>query len=105
MAALAAFIGGLIASLIGWFAKYVTKRLAITAALISAIVVVTSATWAGVSAAIEAVLVLAPPQIETAADLFLPTNWLAAILAVYSNKVVIWGYRWYVEEMKLKAWL
>lgn len=102
MAALAAFLAGLFGSLVAWLAKYIGKRIAIAAAGIAALAAVTSATWATVSAAISGVLVAMPPEVGIAADLFLPTNLLACIAAVFANRVVIWVYKWNVAIIRMR---
>jgi hypothetical protein len=91
---LAAFLGGIFSSLITWFAKFFTKKIAYQLAIVASILSVTaafSATIYGIYATIRAV---APYGTACGMSLIVPFNAVPCVSAVMSAKVIRWVYEW-----------
>lgn len=90
---LASAIGGLLASLVSFFALYFTKKLAIIGAVLTALLVLTLAFIAAIEALLSAAQVAAPPALSSA-FFVLPSNFSACMAAIISAKVLAWVYHW-----------
>lgn len=90
------WLGSLIATFFGavlaWFGKFLTKRLAIAAALVSAIAGLTTAFWLAIVAILEGISAVGPPFMSQAAGLVVPSNLPACFAAILSAHVVRWIY-------------
>lgn len=98
----ATVVAGLFASLIGFFAKYLTKRLAIAAALITAAIAITAAFYAAITGVLALIAPVTPPQFNVALGLFLPSNAKACLSAVMSAYVLRWLYDWQIKVLTYK---
>lgn len=105
MPVLAAFIGGLISSLVAWLAKYVVKKLAVRLATIIALGAAWATLYAGVKLLFAGIALAMPSELVTAAQLIAPDGWIATLTAYMGAKLAIAGYRWFKEGEKIKAWL
>lgn len=92
MALLASFIGGLLSTLIDWLAKYFTKRLAVTVAIVAAFTSLTAAMWAGLQALVSGIVVAMPSEIGTVASWIAPGNLTECLAAVATAKFLRFVY-------------
>lgn len=99
---LAGILGGLFASLVAWFASFMTKRLAITAAAVVSILAVTATFYAALEALLSGIVASAPPHFGQAVGLVWPSNASACLAAILSAYVLRWVYDWQVKIIQLK---
>lgn len=78
--------------LVEFFAKWVTRRLAVAAAMVAAFLALTSAFYAMVYGVVSAVSVVAPPYFAQACSLFLPDNTYLCLSVIVTTYVIRWLY-------------
>jgi len=103
MPLLAAFIGSIFTAVASFFATYLSKRVAITLAVIAILVAVTAAFVAAIQALITGVLVAAPPEVSIAAGWFLPANTDECLAAIGTAHALRWAYDWNCRMPLLRA--
>lgn len=95
LAGLAA-IGRILWSIAPWlvefFAKWMTRRVAIAAAVVSAFLVLTTAFYAAIYALVAGIAVVAPPYFSQACGLMLPSNTYGCLSAILATYVARWVY-------------
>ena len=99
---LAGVLGGLFTSVFAWAANFLTKRFAVTAAIIAVIVTVTTAFFAGISAIVSGVASVAPAELTVAAGLVIPSNATLCISSYMAALVLRWAYQWNVRVIQYK---
>jgi hypothetical protein len=100
MPAIAALLGGIVVSLIGFFAKWMTKRIAVIAAAVVALTAVT-ATFVGVIEGLIAGISYTAPDFS-GVFLILPNNFSACISAMIAARVAYWVYAWNTAIIQMK---
>lgn len=99
---LAGVIGGLFASVLGFFTKYLTKRLAIVAAAVTAIVGLTTAFFAAISTLLGGLTAAIPADVVMLLGHIMPANVTACISALLSAQVLRYAYEWNVKVVQLR---
>lgn len=99
---LAAVLGGLFSGLIVFFAKYLSKRLALTAAFIAASIALFSVFFAACFGLLSAISVAAPPEISIAIRFFLPSNTDVCVGAIFAAKTARWVYDWNTRVIQFR---
>lgn len=99
---LAGIIGGLFASLFGYFAKFLTKRLAVAAALISLIVAATTAFIALMKSLMASISAASPDFLGLAIQLVVPENAYACVSVMATARIARWAYEWNVKIIQYK---
>ncbi len=92
MAALAAWIGNLVASLASVFGVFLTKRVAIITAALAVITTITTAMWAGMEALVTSIAVAVPESVAIGASWLVPTNIEECFAAIVSGHVARFLY-------------
>jgi len=102
MPVLAAWLGNLFASVVAFFATFLTQRLAIIAAVILAAAALTTA-FVGAMQALEVGISAAVPSwITTAWGWFVPDNLDECGGAIFTAHVIRWVYSWNIRVIQWK---
>lgn len=99
---LGTLIGSLLTGLITFFANYLTKRLAIIAAVVVSIGVVTAAFFVAILALMSSVVAVAPPYLTLAVSLIVPANLPFVISIWLSARLLRWAYEWNVKVIQFR---
>jgi len=99
---LAGVFTGLFGLLVGFFTKYMTKRIAIAVVGVGVLVTVTTSFMAGMYALTSTITASAPTDIALAMGLFMPANYSACIAACLSAHVLKWAYTWQTKVIQYK---
>jgi len=101
---LASFLGGLFVSLVAWFAKYMTWRLALVVAAVVAIVAAFTAMIAVITSAVGTLTMAMPTQLANGLYLFLPANAVPCLAVIYTARITRWLYDWKLHVIELKLY-
>lgn len=99
---LASFLGSIFSSVVAFFFQYMTRKLAITAAVIAAIGVLTVAFFAAVYSLISGLVVHAPDFIIVAASWVVPDNVPALISISLTARALRWAYEWNIKALQMR---
>lgn len=99
---LASILSGLFASLITFFAQYLTKRLAIVVAVVAALSALTLAFFAGIVAIINGLSSISPPMLSQAMGMIYPENLNLIVASIFSARVARWVYEWNVKVIQFR---
>lgn len=99
---LATLLGSLFSGIVTWFAQYVSKRVAIIAAVVTAIATLTTAFFVAVVSILSALLMAVPPEVSIAVGLFVPSNAYACTSAVLTAHTIRWVYEWNVKVIQFR---
>jgi len=99
---LAGILGGLFASLVAWFAQFLTKRLAILVAVVLAIGALTATFFSAMQALVSGLSAALPAAVTTGMGLLLPSNTILCLTAVVSAYTVRYVYAWNVRIIQYK---
>ena len=99
---LASVIGGLFTSIFTFVAQFVTKRVAIVAAALVLIAGLASAFYAAAMALISAISVTMPSIVVEAAGMFIPSNAVPVVSAVFAAKALRYAYDWNTKVIQMK---
>jgi uncharacterized membrane protein len=99
---LATFLGSLFSSVVAFFMQYVTKRLAIVLAVISAIAALTLGFFAAILALVNAVSSVTPPYFSVAMSWIVPSNAPLCISTILTAHLIRWVYEWNVKVIQLR---
>jgi len=105
MPALGLLIAGLFASLIEFFTRYITRRIAIFAAALVIFTSLTTAFMLAMKALYAGIYVAAPADLVIAAGWFIPSNASACISAIIGGHVLRYAYDWNIGLAKAKLWV
>lgn len=78
--------------LVDFFARWITRRVAVAAAMIAAFMVLTSSFYAFMYAIISGVAVVAPPYFSQACGLLLPSNTYLCLSTIITVHLLRWVY-------------
>lgn len=98
---LAGIIGAVFTSLIEFFGKYLTKKVATVASAIVVIGTVTFAFIAGIEALFAGIYYALPSGMGNW-TVFLPSNITVCISAIVTGEVLRWAYDWNVKIIQWK---
>lgn len=102
--ALAAFLGGLAANIMGWWSKRVASGLVINATILTLIVSITIAVAVALYAMLGTLSYFVHPSITQAWSMFMPTNAIPCLSTILSAKVVRWVWSWqYFAIIKMSS--
>jgi len=99
---LAGVLGGLFASLVGWLAQFVTKRLAVVAAAVTVLIGLTTAFFAALDALISGLVGVMPSGMAAFWGHFAPTNLDLCLSAFLAANATRWVYDWNTRVVQMK---
>lgn len=99
---IATFFGSLFTSVITFFFNYMTKRLAIVAAVVVVIAALTATFFAAVYTLMASVIAFSPPYLGVACSLVLPDNFSFIISVWLSARMFRWVYEWNVKVIQYR---
>lgn len=102
MPLLAGYIGSLFSGIFGFFASWMTKRIAIVAAAVTAVLAVTSAFIASAYTIIGGIAASVPSWLAISASWVVPYNFEACLGAYVAAYILKWGYDWNVRVIQFK---
>ncbi|KZZ47685.1 hypothetical protein A3759_03795 [Thalassolituus sp. HI0120] len=98
----AGVIGVIFASVFKYFAKFLTKKIAVRAAGL-ALIAASTVTFIGVITGLaHGLAVISPPWLSTAASLVVPDNTAACISLIITGRITRWVYEWNVRVIQYK---
>ncbi|WP_067222889.1 DUF5455 family protein [Marinomonas gallaica] len=101
--ALAAFLAGIFAQVVGFFAKWFTKNTAMQLGIITAVSSVTIAMVTAIKSLILSLNFVLPPMYIQAMSLIVPDSLPVCFSAIVSAKVVRWVWSWQVRYIEYYA--
>lgn len=102
MPILAAFIGSLFTSLVSFLAQFVTKRIAIFAAVVLALGAAMGSFVAAVKALVVGISMSAPVWLVQGWNWFVPNNFDECLAIVLAAKSLAWVYSWNLKIISEK---
>jgi len=102
MPLLAAFIGSLFTSTVAFLALFITKRIAIVAAVLLFTISMTATFMTAVNAAASALVTAMPSEIAIAASWVVPSNASACLAAWVTANLLTWAWSWNTRILQLK---
>lgn len=99
---LAGLLGGLFSAVFGFFAKYLTKRLAIVAAAITAITALTAGFFSMILAAMNGINASLPTDVGILIGHVLPSNFELCVATILSAQSARWVYEWNVKVIQMR---
>ena len=101
----ATFLGGILAAIVEFFAKYITKKLAVFAAVVTILTTLTTAFIVALKALYVGVAAAAPSELTIAMSWIVPSNASACVGAYIAAVLLRWAYDWNVGLAKAKLWI
>lgn len=98
----AGVIGIIFTSVFKYFAKFLTKKFAVTAAAIALIAASTVTFISLITGLANGLAVVSPPWLSTAASLVVPDNTAACISLIMTGRIARWAYEWNVRVIQYK---
>ena len=102
MPLLAVWIGSLFTSLVGFFASFVTKRLLLIAAAVTAAVFFTGGFISALDSLFSSLAVSMPASIVIGASWVVPSNFVPCASAIISAYILRWVYDWQIKIIQWK---
>lgn len=103
------WLGQLLAALVGsvatFFATQITKKVALTAAALTAFTALTAAFAAVVKGLLTSIIYQLPDWAAAGAGLFLPPNLAACIGALITARIARWIYDYHIQSLKLASYI
>jgi hypothetical protein len=99
---LATLLGALFTSLIQFFMNYMTKRLAIVAAVLAVISTLTFGFFEAIVGLVNSIAVALPPQAAMGLSLVIPSNAPLCISSILTAHLIRWVYEWNVKVIQLR---
>lgn len=99
---LAGVLGSLFAGLVEFFAKWLTKRVALTAAFIAASLGLFAVFFAVCWSAMQGIVVAAPQELSMALSFIVPSNAPACLSALLTAHVARWVYDWNTRVIQFR---
>jgi hypothetical protein len=99
---LATIIGGSFAGLVGFFAKWVTTRVAIIAAAVLLIVGLTTALFSALEGLLAGLSYVVPTEIVSGAALVTPSNLTACTSIIITAHMLRYAYDWNIRVIQYK---
>ena len=99
---LAGVLGSVFTGLVTFFSAHLSKRIAMTAAAVSAISLLTIGFYATLEGLVSAISYAAPSYVSQGASLVLPSNTQACLSAILTAYVARWVYDWNVKIIQWK---
>lgn len=99
---LATILGSLFAGLIQFFTTFLTKKLALTAAFVSASLALFAVFFAVCWSAMQGIIFAAPPELSLALRFLVPSNAPACLGAYLTVNVARWVYDWNTRVIQFR---
>ena len=99
---LAGVLGSLFAGLVTFFAKYLTKRIALTAAFITASLGLFAVFFAVCWSILQSLILVTPPEVSLALAFFVPSNAPACLGAILTVNAARWVYDWNTRVIQFR---
>lgn len=99
---LATILGALFGGLLTFFAKFLTKRLALTAAFISASLGLFAVFWSAAWALVQGIIGVAPVELSMGLAFIVPSNAPACLGAMLTVDVARWVYDWNTRVIQFR---
>ena len=97
------FFGGLFASVVGFLATWLTKRIAVTLVVVTLVASLTGVIFVSIKALISGIAVVVPPDVQTAFNMITPDNFWVCFSALFSAKLIRWVWAWKVHFVEMYA--
>lgn len=91
---LASVLGSLFGGILTFFANYLTKKLALTAAFITASLALFAVFFAVCWSTMQGIIYSSPPELSLALRFIVPSNAPACLSAMLTVSVARWVYDW-----------
>lgn len=98
----ATVLGGLFASLLTFFVKFVSKKFALTAAFATGSLMLFGVFFAVVWGCLQAVRIAAPSEVSMAFSLIVPNNFVTCVGAMLTAKIGRWVYDWNTRVLQFR---
>lgn len=92
--AIAAFLAGLAAQVLGWFSALFARGIAINLTIVTMIVGVALAFIASIEALVSGLTYVVPDSLSAGLSLFIPGNAIPCLSIVLASKVIRWVWEW-----------
>lgn len=99
---LAGILGSLFAGLITFFANFLTKKLALTAAFVTASLALFGVFFSVCWSAMQGIIYASPPELSDALRFFVPSNAPACLGAMLTVNVARWVYDWNTRVIQFR---
>jgi hypothetical protein len=99
---LASVIGGFFAAIVAYFAKFVSKRVAVLLVGIGFLVAATLAFISLIEGLMSSVAIITPPWLSLAAQLVVPDNLSTCVSVLVTARIARWAYEWNVKIIQMK---
>ena len=99
---LATILGSLFGGLLTFFAKFLSKKLALTAAFISASIGLFAVFFSAAWALAQGVIAAAPAELSMALSFVVPSNAPACLGAMLTADVARWVYDWNTRVIQFR---
>ncbi len=103
LAALGTFLISVFISLVGWLAKFVTKKVAIYLAATGSIMALSAGFYAVGYGLISTLLSYTPSYVDQALSLVMPNNVGTCFSVIVSTRVARWVYVWNYQYIQMNA--
>ena len=97
---LATLIGSLFAGLVTWLGKYLTRRMALTAAVIVILFGMITTFWTAINLMIGGISLHTPQYLNQALSMVMPDNVPTLISILITARVARWAYEWNVKILQ-----
>ncbi len=92
--AIAAFLGGLAAQVLGWLSKRMARTLAINLTVLTMVGGLTIATSAALYSLFAGLSFVVPAYLQDGISLFIPDNAIPCMSAILAAKLIRWVWEW-----------
>ncbi|MGY3569731.1 DUF5455 family protein [Vibrio paucivorans] len=92
--AIATFIGGLAAQIMGWFAVRMSKGLAWNLTVLTMVIGLTLTVAFSINVLIAGLSYVVPPYVSSGFSMFVPSNAVPCLSAIFSARVIRWVWEW-----------
>ncbi|WP_405121052.1 DUF5455 family protein [Pseudomonas leptonychotis] len=99
---LAGVLGSLFAGILTFFAKYLTKRIALTAAFITASIGLFTVFFAFCWSVLQGLIVATPQEVSLALSFFVPSNAPACLGGILTVNAARWVYDWNTRVIQFR---
>lgn len=99
---LATILGSLFAGLLQFFTTYLTKKLALTAAFVTASLALFAIFFAVCWSAMQGIVYASPPELSYALRFIIPSNAPACLGAMLTVNVARWVYDWNTRVIQFR---
>lgn len=99
---LASAIGGFFVAVVAYFAKFISKRVAVVLVALGLIATATLTFIGLIEGLMSGISVISPPWLTMAAGLVVPDNLSACVSILVSGRIARWAYEWNVKIIQMK---